>query len=145
MRTTLTPSRPTSPSAPNAPGRSLSPETMHPIFLALAGFVVVAALGLGIALFTGATVVFNILVFVLFTVLWLAFAAALAATPGTLDDIWHIVRALPLAVQGVVWLLFLPLMIGLWMWERSWALPVRLVLVLALAALNVFMFVPRSP
>lgn len=144
MRTTLTPSGPTSPSAPNAPGRSLSPETMHPIFLALAGFVVVAALGLGIALFTGATVVFNILVFVLFTVLWCAFAAALVVAPRTLDDIWHIVRALPLIVQGVVWLLFLPLMIGLWMWERSWALPVRLVLVLALAALNVFMFVPRS-
>lgn len=145
MRTTLTPSGPTSPSAPNAPGRSLSPETMHPIFLALAGFVVVAALGLGIALFTGATVVFNILVFVLFTVLWCAFVAALVVAPRTLDDIWHIVRALPLIVQGVVWLLFLPLMIGLWMWERSWALPVRLVLVLALAALNVFMFVPRSP
>jgi hypothetical protein len=62
----------------------------------------------------------------------------------TLDDLWHHIRQLPLVIQGVVWLLFLPLMMGLWIWERTWSLPIRLILIIGLGVANIFMFVARS-
>jgi hypothetical protein len=136
MSATLIPSPQTSRSAPQ--------DTRRRIVIALAAFVVIAGIGLGIALIAGATAVFNVLVFVLFAVLWLSFAAALVLSPGTLDEIWRQTRRLPLIVQAVVWLLFLPLMIGLWIWEREWSLVVRLVLVLGIGFANIFMFLPRS-
>lgn len=112
--------------------------------MALAVFVGIAGIGLVIALMTGATVVFNVLVFALFTVLWIAFAAAIAFSPRTLDDLWHAVRALPLVVQALILLLFLPVAIGLWVWESSWSVPVRLIIVAGLGVWNIFMFFPRT-
>jgi hypothetical protein len=37
----------------------------------------------------------------------------------------------------------LPIAIGLWIWERAWALPVRMTIILALGAWNIYMFFPR--
>jgi hypothetical protein len=83
--------------------------------------------------------------FGLFLVLWVAFGAALVTSQGSLDQAWQTIRALPLPVQIVVWLLFLPVMIGLWIWEASgWNALVRLGLVVALAVWNLFVFMPRS-
>lgn len=144
MSATLTPSTPTRPSETGRSSRSASPEILRPILTALAVFIGIGGIGLGIALITGAVVVFNILVFTVFTVLWIAFAAALAFSPGTLDDVWRQTRRVHLVIQGVVWLLFLPIMIGLWIWERNWSLPIRLVLIIALGVWNVFMFFPRA-
>jgi hypothetical protein len=114
------------------------------ILVALTIFVALAGCGLVVALVTSATSVFNVLIWLLFTVLWIAFAAALAFSPATLDDVWHAVRGKPLLVQGVAWLLFLPIMVALWIWEQTWALPVRLVLVIATGAWNLFLFFPRN-
>jgi hypothetical protein len=44
----------------------------------------------------------------------------------------------------LVWLLFLPIMAGLWIWERNWSLPIRLVLILSLGIGNIFTFLPRG-
>jgi hypothetical protein len=89
--------------------------------------------------------VFNFFVFILFTLLWLAFAAALLFRQETLTNIWQSIRSLPLLVQLIVWLLFLPVMLGLWIWQTRWSLWLRLVLVAGLAWWNVFMFFPRPP
>jgi hypothetical protein len=43
-------------------------------------------------------------------------------------------------VQAVGWLLFLPLAAALFAWERRWHVGVRLVLVLAIAAVNLLIF-----
>lgn len=142
MPATLTPP-PTRPAAILQPA-STSPALLRPISTALAVFVGIAGIGLAIALVTGATIVFNILVFALFTVLWIAFAAALGFSPRTLDDLWHAVRALPLVVQALILLLFLPVAIGLWAWESSWSIPVRLIIVAGLAVANIYMFFPRT-
>lgn len=144
MSAALTPSTSGRSSGRNRSARTASAEIVRPTLIALSIFVAVAGIALGIALVAGATVIFNAVVWATFTVLWIAFVAALALSPGTLDDLWRSVRELPLAVQGAVWLLFLPLMIGLWVWERAWALPLRLVLILGLAAWNIFLFFPRS-
>jgi hypothetical protein len=82
--------------------------------------------------------------FLLFAVLWIGFAIALVWSQGSLDQAWQAIRSLPLVVQAVVWVLFLPVMAGLWIWETSWPLVLRLVLVVGLAGWNLLMFLPRA-
>jgi len=88
--------------------------------------------------------IFNVAVFLFFAVLWAAFAAALVFSQGGLDQTWEWIRGLPLILQGVVWLLFLPVVAGLWIWETSWPLVVRLILVAGLAFANLMAFLPRT-
>ena len=88
---------------------------------------------------------FNIFVFTVFTFLWLAFVAALLLKREALKNVWRSIRRLPLLVQLLLWLLFLPVMLGLWIWQTSWPLWLRLVLVAGLAWWNVYVFFPRPP
>jgi len=85
---------------------------------------------------------FNVAVFVLFVALWVGFAWALLASQGSLDAVWEWIRGLPLVVQGIVWLLFLPVVAGLWIWESDWPSAVRLVLVLGIGFFNLYLFFP---
>jgi len=85
----------------------------------------------------------GLLAFVVFGVLWLAFAGALVASQGSLDAAWRWIASLPLVLQVVVWLLFLPVVAGLWVWETGWPLVVRLVAVAGLAVWTLYMFAPR--
>lgn len=84
------------------------------------------------------------ILFAIFAVIWVAFAAALIWSQGSLDAAWHWVRGLPLVVQGIVWLLFLPVMIGLWIWETTWPLIWRLVVIVGIAGWNLVVFLPRA-
>ena len=72
---------------------------------------------------------------IIFTILWIGFAIALVVNPEWLDLFWNWVRALPPVVEILVWVLFLPIMVGLWIWESSWSALVRL---LALAGVVVW-------
>jgi hypothetical protein len=78
----------------------------------------------------------------MFTVLWLAFGAALLFNPSALDSLWDGLRALPWMVQGIVWVLLLPVVAGLWIWQTDWALWLRVLLVAGLAAANIVAFYP---
>ena len=82
--------------------------------------------------------------FVIFAIVWVAFGAALVLSQGSVDQAWAAIRALPLPVQLLVWLLFLPVMIGLWAWEQAWPLLVRLPLVIGIGVWNLWMFLPRA-
>jgi hypothetical protein len=91
----------------------------------------------------------NVTAFTILAALWLAFAVALVASRSSLDATWRGVGALPLPIRGFVWLLTLPVMVGLGVWDgawrtRSWPVIVRLLVVagLALATLNAFL--PRG-
>ena len=84
------------------------------------------------------------ILFAIFAVIWAAFAVALIWSHGSLDAAWQWVRSLPLIIQGVVWLLFLPVMFGLWIWETTWPLVLRLVVVAGIAGWNLLMFLPRA-
>jgi hypothetical protein len=88
---------------------------------------------------------FNIFVFILFTLLWLAFIAALLFKREALNDIWRSIRSLPLLVQLLIWLLALPVVLGLWIWQTSWPGWLRLLLVAGLAWWNVYVFFPWPP
>ena len=57
---------------------------------------------------------------VIFAILWVGFAIALVVNSEWLDLLWNWVRALPSVAEIIVWVLFLPIMVGLWIWESSW-------------------------
>ena len=57
---------------------------------------------------------------VIFTMLWVGFAIALVVNREWLDLLWNWVQALPSVAEIIVWVLFLPIMVGLWIWESSW-------------------------
>ena len=63
---------------------------------------------------------------VIFAMLWVGFAIALVVNREWLDLLWNWVRALPSVAEIIVWVLFLPIMAGLWIWESSWSALVRL-------------------
>ena len=82
--------------------------------------------------------------FVVFAIVWVAFGSGLVFSQGSVDQAWHAIRDLPLVVQIVVWVLFLPVMVGLWVWETSWPFIVRLALVLGVAGWNLLVFLPKA-
>ena len=84
------------------------------------------------------------ILFAIFAVIWIAFAAGLIVSQGSVDQAWQTIRELPFLVQVVVWILFLPVMIGLWIWETSWPLVVRVVLVVGVAGWNLLVLLPKA-
>lgn len=85
----------------------------------------------------------NIGAFAILSILWLGFAAALVFNQALLDTAWQMLRSLPLIVQGVIWLLILPVATGLWIWETAWPLWLRLVLVIGLGWVTIYTFFPK--
>jgi hypothetical protein len=79
-----------------------------------------------------------------FAAIWAVFGAALVLNQGGLDAAWQSLNELPLILRGVLWLLFLPVTAGLWIWESTWPFVVRLVLVGGLAGWNLLIFIPRA-
>jgi hypothetical protein len=63
---------------------------------------------------------------VIFAILWVGFAVALAVNREWLDLLWNWVRALPIVAEVIIWLMFLPILVGLWIWESSWPTLVQL-------------------
>lgn len=84
------------------------------------------------------------LLFGIFAILWAAFAAGLVASQGSLHEAWLWLRGLHWLLQGLIWLLFLPVALGLWIWETTWPLVLRLVLVASLAGWNLLVLIPRA-
>jgi hypothetical protein len=62
---------------------------------------------------------------VVFAVLWIGLAITMIVNPALLDQLWNSVRALPLWQEIIVWVLFLPITVGLWIWESSWPMILR--------------------
>jgi ABC-type amino acid transport system permease subunit len=84
------------------------------------------------------------ILFVIFALIWAAFGAALIWSQGSIDAAWSFIRSLPLLVQALVWLLFLPVMLGLWVWETTWPVALRLLLVIGIGGWNLIVFLPRA-
>jgi hypothetical protein len=57
---------------------------------------------------------------VIFAILWVGFAIALVVNREWLDLLWNWVRALPPVAEIAIWVVFLPIVVGLWIWESSW-------------------------
>ena len=57
---------------------------------------------------------------------------------------WQAFAGWPLILQIAAWLLALPLVLGLWIWQMAWAVWLRVILVLGLAWVTVYLFFPRK-
>jgi hypothetical protein len=81
---------------------------------------------------------------VIFAGLWAAFAFALVRDRARLDEAWQRVRRLPLLVQAIIWLLFMPVLVGLVVWRTRWPLAGRLITIGLVAAWSLMIFVPSA-
>ncbi len=86
----------------------------------------------------------NIFAFAVLTLLWLAFGAALLFSPAVLDAAWQTFLDWHWILKAITGLLALPLVIGLWVWEMSWPLLLRLVIVAGLAWVTLYTFFPKK-
>jgi hypothetical protein len=82
--------------------------------------------------------------FLVFAVLWIAFIGALVLSQGSLDQVWSAITGWPWPIQILAWLLFLPVVAGLWVWETTWPFVARIVIVLGLAGFNLLVFLPKA-
>ncbi len=72
--------------------------------------------------------------FTLMVGMWSAFSTLLIVSPETLEDIWNWLTGLPLAAEIVMWILLLPWVLGLAVWQSSWEEWLRLLIVALLGA-----------
>lgn len=84
------------------------------------------------------------LLLVVFGALWLALAIAIVRAPARVDAAWRRLRALPLVVQALAWLLFLPVLAGVAVWRTSWPTVARALVVGGIAGWNLLMFLPAA-
>lgn len=82
------------------------------------------------------------ILFLVFAALWALFGIALVRNGRRLEETWVGIRRLPLVVQGVAWLLALPVLVGLWIWRRPWPLVGRLAVIAGLAGWNLLVMLP---
>ena len=83
------------------------------------------------------------ILFLVFVSLWAAFGVALVRDRRGLEVAWLRIRRLPLVVQGLAWLLALPVLVGLWIWRRQWPIAARVVAVSAVAGWNLVVMLPQ--
>ncbi|MAT42285.1 MAG: hypothetical protein CL609_08095 [Anaerolineaceae bacterium] len=62
----------------------------------------------------------------IFAAAWVGFVIALIVNPAWLDMLWKWVQLLPLFLQAVFWIVFLPVMVGLWIWQSALSLPLTI-------------------
>lgn len=86
--------------------------------------------------------IFNVTIFFVAAILWVAFGAVLLSRQGDLTDLWNSFRGQHWLLQGIEFVLLLPWVIALWIWNTGWWLWMRIVLVLGLAWINLLMFWP---
>ena len=55
-----------------------------------------------------------------FVVLWVGLAVALIVNRAWLDTLWTWAESLPLALRITAWVVLLPILVGLWIWQSSW-------------------------
>jgi hypothetical protein len=75
--------------------------------------------------------------------LWGALLALAVTSPGTLDSVWSWTRDLWWPLQIAAWIVFLPWMIGLAVWQSGWSSGLRLTVIGVLALGWTLMSYPR--
>ena len=86
--------------------------------------------------------VFNVIMLLLAALLWAAFGVLLLWRQDYLVELWNSFRGQNLLLQGIEFIVLLPWVCALWLWNTGWLLWVRILLVLSLAWVNLYMFWP---
>lgn len=74
---------------------------------------------------------------------WMLFFGLALFGESRLSELWDGLRAWPLALEALVWLLLFPLVLATAVWESSWDDWLRVVLVSCFALAWSVMFFPR--
>jgi hypothetical protein len=84
------------------------------------------------------------LLLLLFAAMWVALGVAIVRAPARVDAAWRRLRALPLLVQLLAWVLLLPILAGIAVWQLGWPRLARMAMVAGIAAWNLLVFLPAS-
>jgi hypothetical protein len=66
--------------------------------------------------------------------MWATLVVLAVVSPDTLLDIWQWVRGLPAALEVLLWIVFLPWLIGLGIWQADLDAWLRWLLIVLIAA-----------
>ena len=83
------------------------------------------------------------ILFGVFAAAWAAFGISILRSQLSLDRAWERVGSLPVPARALAWLVFLPVLAGLWIWRRGWPFVARLALIAGVAGWNLLVFIPR--
>ena len=84
----------------------------------------------------------NAAVFIIAVLLWAAFGVVLLLRQGNLVELWAAFRGQPWILQGLEFLLFLPWAAALWLWNTTWELWIKVLLVPGLAWASLYLLNP---
>jgi hypothetical protein len=87
----------------------------------------------------------EIVAFSAMIVLWIGFAVLLFFSQSSIDNMWTWFKDRSVVVQVPLGFLFLPWVAGTWIWESSWPLVARGMLVAGVACANIYTFSPWKP
>jgi hypothetical protein len=87
----------------------------------------------------------GIAVFAVVVALWGAFLTLIVAAPAALDDIWRWVRDLPLVLELGAWLVALPWLLALAVWQSDWTGWLQGVVITLIVLGWTVAFAPRVP
>lgn len=73
---------------------------------------------------------------------WSVFGIAALRSPQGLAGLWPRFRTWSLLIQGLAWLILLPVVLAAWIAHVSWPLVFRLPLIAGLAAVSLYVMVP---
>jgi hypothetical protein len=65
--------------------------------------------------------------------LWIAFACLWVFSSETLGHVFTWIQGLPLVLEIIVWIVFLPWVGSLWIWHSSWALGLKILVIVVIA------------
>ncbi len=85
----------------------------------------------------------SISAFSVLTLLWLGFGIALVFNRELLSQAWHLFGGWNILIKTLAVLLFLPVILGFWVWERHWPVWLRLLAIASLAWVTEYTFFPR--
>jgi hypothetical protein len=92
---------------------------------------------------TGGFFILSLIAVAVIGLLWVGFGLAAWLEPGLLARIWDWVDALPIGSEIVAWVVGLPWMVGLAVWQGPWPDLVRVGVMVGLAAASVWVFYPH--
>jgi hypothetical protein len=92
---------------------------------------------------TGGFFILNLIAVAAIGLLWVGFGLAAWLEPRLLAQTWDWVDSLPIGSEIVAWVVGLPWMVGLAVWQAPWPDLVRIGLMVGLAAASVWVFYPH--
>jgi hypothetical protein len=92
---------------------------------------------------TGGFFILNLIAVAAIGLLWVGFGLAAWLEPQLLAETWDWVDALPIGGEIVAWVVGLPWMVGLAVWQGPWPDLVRIGVFVGLAVASVWTFYPH--